>query len=213
MKPGNKRMRAGDRFGRLTLASEAGRAPDGSVVWLCNCDCGKAKTVLAFRLRSGNTSSCGCWQREAAQQRATKHGHSQSNHDRTPTYHSWAAMLMRCRDRNNKSYGARGISVCERWLVFENFLSDMGERPEGKTIDRYPDKNGNYEPGNCRWASEEEQQNNRRNNCILEHCGKRQSLASWCKELGLSRVTVEKRIKRGLPVHLVLSKADFREHA
>ncbi len=94
-----------------------------------------------------------------------KHGHT-SRTSRTPTYFSWQAMKMRCLNPRHKKfylYGGRGISVCERWLEsFDNFLSDMGERPDGKTLDRYPNKDGNYEPGNCRWATQTEQLSNRR---------------------------------------------------
>jgi hypothetical protein len=91
------------------------------------------------------------------------HGHASNGC--SPTYHSWTAMKKRCRDPNNKDwkiYGGRGISYCERWERFDNFLADMGERPEGTSLDRFPDKNGNYEPGNCRWATDLEQARNRR---------------------------------------------------
>ena len=84
---------------------------------------------------------------------------------RTPTYISWCAMSQRCKDSNHmffKNYGGRGIIICERWHKFENFLEDMGERPEGMSIDRWPDKNGNYEPNNCRWATRSEQRFNSR---------------------------------------------------
>jgi len=95
-----------------------------------------------------------------------RHGHSPRNGKLSLTYHSWQAMKLRCYYPSQpgfKNYGARGIAVCDRWRnSFENFLADMGERPEGKTLDRYPNNDGNYEPGNCRWATLSEQQRNRR---------------------------------------------------
>ena len=100
--------------------------------------------------------------RETIGDRSRTHGYSRSS-----TYKTWEAMLTRCNNADQKTfaaYGARGITVCKRWLKFENFLADMGERPSGKTIDRYPDKNGNYEPTNCRWATQIEQCRNR-NTC------------------------------------------------
>jgi hypothetical protein len=93
-----------------------------------------------------------------------KHGHNNRITGQSPTYRSWYAMKTRCTNPNNpdwKWYGARGIKVCDRWLDFVNFLDDMGERPEGKTLDRYPNKDGDYEPNNCRWASNDEQIKNR----------------------------------------------------
>lgn len=95
-----------------------------------------------------------------------QHGHSHtSTHPPSATYNSWAGMLRRCTDpkaTGYEDYGGRGIKVCERWRSFTAFLEDMGERPEGKTLDRFPDKDGNYEPGNCRWATVTEQNRNRR---------------------------------------------------
>jgi hypothetical protein len=85
----------------------------------------------------------------------------------TPTHRCWRSMLARCNGAH-PNYGGRGIKVCKRWLKFENFLADMGERPEGKTLDRYPDNDGNYKPGNCRWATPKEQTNNRRPSRIKE---------------------------------------------
>lgn len=115
----------------------------------------------------------------------------------TPTYRSWQAMLTRCTNSNRaqfKDYGGRGIKVCERWLKFENFLADMGERPDGTTLDRFPNKDGDYEPGNCRWASRVEQNRNTRSNLQLTFCGKTQLAAQWADELGIKRYTLYARL-------------------
>lgn len=120
--------------------------------------------VHGYTLRKGTSRSCGCLQKEMASERRT-HGHSRGKHwNGTPTYLSWRAMKVRCtyaKHQGWKNYGGRGIKVCDRWLnSFENFLADMKERPKGTTLDRYPDNNGNYEPGNCRWATPKQQRHN-----------------------------------------------------
>jgi hypothetical protein len=128
--------------------------------WLFICKCGKEVIETPSRVLSGTRKSCGCYASERITQANTTHGNCG-----TPEYISWQAMKARCYYPKNpdwRNYGGRGIAVCDRWRnSFENFLADMGPRPEGKSIDRFPDKDGNYEPGNCRWATMKEQQNNR----------------------------------------------------
>lgn len=154
----------GSKFGRLSVIKDTGRRDEsGRVIWNCQCDCGRSRDAVSRDLTSGRTTSCGCKKRELAKTAALKHG--AANHsNRTREYRSWTAMRNRCSNPSYHAwhrYGGRGVSVCERWSVFEHFLADMGERPLGKSLDRFPDPDGNYEPGNCRWASPAEQRSNR----------------------------------------------------
>jgi hypothetical protein len=149
-------------FGRLTAIRYVGRSR-----WLCQCRCGAIAEVDGGSMRIGTTKSCGCLLKEARRNNEHNKKHGMRG---TSTYHIWTSMKQRCYNEkaiNYHNYGGRGIKVCDRWLnSFENFLSDMGERPEGKSLDRYPDNDGNYEPGNCRWASSKTQCRNRRNNVV-----------------------------------------------
>lgn len=177
----------GQRFGRLTARGPVSRKiyPSGKshLQWLCACDCGGSATAQASRLRNGHTRSCGCLDREKTAERAvirnTTHNESYSDE-----YRTWAGMLSRCQTKVGRvyqDYGARNIRVCERWASsFENFLADVGRRPSPKhSIDRFPDNDGNYEPGNVRWATREQQMRNTRNTLIVSAFGKTQPLAEF----------------------------------
>lgn len=180
----------GQAFGRLTVLRSTGERHNRSTIWECRCECGNVTKVVSWCLSNGNTRSCGCLARETTGKRRRTHGGS-----RTRTYASWVCMLNRCYNPTDKSfarYGGRGISVCDRWKnSYPDFLSDMGERPIGKTIDRFPNKNGNYELSNCRWANPIEQSNNRnrparKRSCYCGQCPK-------CKDTLRAAARREKR--------------------
>ena len=126
------------------------------------------------------------------------HGHARHKTS-TPTYSTWKSMKRRCIDPKYSSfqfYGARGISLCERWMDFENFLADMGERPEGTTLDRIDNK-GHYDPNNCRWADRVTQARNTKRNRIIVYNGESMCLQAWAEKLGMRRMTIVARIARG----------------
>ncbi len=154
----------GQRFGCLLVVAGAARGRYG-LAWSCLCDCGNAKVVHGRDLRGGHTRSCGCLQRDRISELRTTHAATIGG--LSLTYKVWKSVKRRCfceTDAAYPRYGGRGITMCERWRnSFENFLADMGERPSrAHSIDRYPNNDGSYEPGNCRWATAKEQSRNSR---------------------------------------------------
>lgn len=152
----------GQRFGMLRVIERAG-SQNRKATWHCVCDCGGKTIATTGNLNSGNSKSCGCEKKAAWVRARITHGQS-SREKRTRSYSAWANMLNRCRNPADAKYprwGGRGITVCKRWDKFENFLADMGEPPEGLSLDRI-DNNGDYKPSNCRWATAHQQVHNRR---------------------------------------------------
>lgn len=198
----------GDRYGRLVVIGYAGsHASRNRTYWYCKCDCGTFVKVGRSHIRSGKTKSCGCLFDESVSVGKQTHGHALER-NQSKTYHTWSSMKRRCYNKkasNYDRYGGRGIQVCDRWLnSFENFLEDMGEKPDGMTIERLK-SNGNYAPENCKWADNIEQANNKSNNRILDFDGKSMTVAQWARELGLSYKTLSLRLLRGWSVEKTLT--------
>lgn len=187
-----RRDLTGMSFSRLTVIGEARKH-----YWLCRCECGVEKSIYQSNLISGRTRSCGCLNRENLNVKGT---HRKTG---TEAYRVWAAMKARCYRVTSKDYpnwGGRGITVCDRWKnSFENFLEDMGDRPPGFTIDRI-DVNGNYEPGNCRWATKEQQSRNKTNNHVITFNGESACISEWAERVGIKYFTICSRLASGWTV-------------
>lgn len=189
------KTKSGQRYGRLVAIELHHRTRHRDQYWSFQCNCGNIKVASIKKVRSGNTQSCGCFRRE----KTAALGKSLITHGlcKSPEYVSWVAMKRRCGNPANDDfnrYGGRGIKVCERWMMFENFFADMGPRlSPNHSIDRI-NNNGNYEPGNCRWATAKEQAHNRRNNRFVEYKGRRITMANAAELAGIKVNTMWRRI-------------------
>lgn len=192
----------GFKFGLLTVIEEAKKRGNIRAV-VCQCDCGNSKTVLLGNLRSKKTLSCGCLHKLSVK-------NSNSSHRLTGTreYITWSNMKARCINPSRKdwgNYGGRGISVCKEWAdSFEVFLSDMGDKPLGFSLDRI-NVDGDYTPSNCQWASATQQANNTRANRLISIDGMTQTLAQACLSRSLNYKTVHKRLRDGWTIEKALS--------
>lgn len=201
----------GTKVGMLSVIRRDGRRR-GSQAWLCQCDCGNEAHVTTSELTSGRAKSCGC------RRGGVTHGHTRGGRGaKSPTMSSWAGMIQRITNPAATAYDhyrKRGITICDRWRygengvsAFECFLADMGERPSrAVTLERI-NNDGNYEPGNCRWATRREQGNNRSTNILIEYQGQKFTFAELARHVGLPKEFLRHRILRaGWPVEAAISE-------
>lgn len=196
---------------RLTVIRVVGRNPARKIVVYCSCQCGQFTTLILSDLRNGHTKSCGCIHKETStkKMKAIRHlgerNRLRHGASKDPEYYIWRSMKARCNNPKQihyRSYGGRGIKVCDAWeKSFDTFISDMGKRPTTKhQLDRI-DNDGNYSKDNCKWSTPTEQQRNKRNNRIIEFNGETLTESEWCQRLGISRGSVSNRIRKGWPLH------------
>ncbi len=177
----------GSRFDRLSVIRYVGESK-----WECRCECGKTVVVNGNNMKNGHTKSCGCLKLE----NSVKHGKCA-----TPEYTVWVNLRRRCNEPGHPSfarYGGRGIKMCAEWMSFKRFFSDVGPRPSSlHSIDRINNE-GNYEPGNVRWATQSQQMSNTRATHFIEIDGIRQTVTEWAKQKGIAQSTISHRIARGM---------------
>lgn len=198
----------GKVFSRLTVLSRDGSNTEGRALWRCRCECGTEKVARGTRLTDGTIKSCGCL---AAERRIDTKGLLDVEWG-SATHRAWVNMKSRCTDTGRDDYhryGGRGIVFDPAWEQYDNFLRDMGKRPDGLSLDRRDNSSG-YCKENCRWATSTEQANNRSSNRPVTYAGRTQTPAQWCHELRLNYDTVRQRLVSGWPVERTLTTATGR---
>lgn len=190
------------QFGRLTVVALFGKKSD-EWAWLCFCNCGGQKVILGTHLRSGKTRSCGCLSAEIAGARQRTHGMTY-----TSEFTTWQTCKARCYNPKNhkyKNYGARGIKMCQKWMEsFAAFFHDMGNKPSPKHSIHRINNDGDYEPGNCKWATYKEQARNRTNNRFIEVGGERITVAEFAERNNIDQRIIHSRLNKGCPVSELL---------
>lgn len=196
-----KKDLSGMKFGELTVIQEFPERKNGHIQWKCICDCGNEVVVKGIHLTSGHTLTCGCSRLQHLKFVNIKHGCT-----KTRLYNIWASIKSRCSNKNNKYYGGRGISICEEWkhsfVAFKEWALRHGY-DDALSIDRI-DNDGNYEPSNCRWATEIEQANNMSCNKKIAYKGECRTVSEWCYEYKLSKNAVYKHLRKGKSFYEIL---------
>lgn len=209
----NIRDLTGMRFGRQIAIRQAGKNAYGNILWLCKCDCGNEHTVASGKLVSGKSKSCGCLAEDVRRAMLTKHGIT--SHGKKPrTFIIWNGMKARCFNPkciSYKSYGGRGITICDEWLTFENFhkWAINNGYSDGLQIDRI-DNNGNYEPNNCQWVNAHDNRVKQRKNRYITVSGETRTISDWIRVTGVSKSTAYKYLNKGETEFIKLIEARLR---
>lgn len=195
----------GNKYNKLTVLEFSGKTKGGDSNWLCQCECGNTTIVSRGDFTKGDTKSCGCHRASA--------GGATKGYRKSTEYVSWSEMKRRCYNTRNAeyhNYGGRGITVCDQWKnSFVDFLAYVGKKPSpDATIDRI-DVNGNYEPGNVRWATKPEQSQNTRKTRKLTYNGETLCLREWARRLCITHQTISTRLAKGWPLEKVLSSEHY----
>lgn len=209
------RVQVGQRYSRLTVIANA--EPRGRVRRvLCRCDCGTEKEVDVSNLTSRHspTRSCGCMRIERIRALRRSHGEGSASRTVTHEYRAWQAAKGRCfntRNRRFADYGGRGITMCDEWRnSYPAFLRDMGRRPtRSHSLDRI-DNDGDYEPGNCRWATSATQTRNARSNVMVTALGETLCVSEWSERTGINRRTISARLRAGWATDVAVTKTADR---